>query len=518
MESILIKYIGNDIKYWEKVKKYFKRDYGHLKLRFIEKDVTEGVSACDLFVSTYYEEPDIIYVDLSVQESALLSLLKLLCKNNVLRMKSTVALHQYRIGRESLLKSVLAGCRINHIKSDELLDVVLDPITFLDVNLTVPPQIAQGKELGVLSFNQILRLGYIDTDHMRIETNSPLELDGFVEVNSHPLEEVMESKRFYVEEFSESDLYYNQRFSYKLKYTYIDTPLFRSTEENWKLFKKYKNNPLGYEEDTKKEYKYLVEDMNLRREKFSEVKKKIKKWVDDREIHVIPKRLKILVIDETLEMFKEVDGKTESFPYSINFQTHCTKNYYQIRRSKPHLIVVHYEENGNNFETIREIIKIIKEYKDYEPVILCFNSKFSTEEVSKKIDYQKIISYKGSVDINIVKDFANKLDEKFKISNVSGKIFFKTSEQQSVLTVTREAKIKSFSESVIYFETNYKIPMFTTFIVYKPLRMLMTVVPLEDNSPFFGKENVYRALVQGVGEKEKAQIRVLVNKSIQEYN
>ena len=514
MKTLLIKYIGNDKKYWKKVKNRYRSDYGHLNLRFIEKEVTQDVSACDLLISTYYENPDIIYVDLSFQPQPLLSLLKLLCKNNVLRVKSTVGLHEYREGRESLLKSILAGVRINHFKSNEILDVVFDPLMLLDVNLPNQPSFAQGKELGKLSFNQILRLGYVDDDHMRVETNTSLELDEFIEVNSHPLEEVMASKRFMVEAFSDTDLYYNQRFSYNLKYTYLDTPFFRSTEENWKAYKKYKNNPLGYEEETKKEYKYLVEDMNKRREKFTPIKEGLKKWIEDKEVSIIPKRLKILVIDETLEMFKEVDGKPEEFPYSINFQTHCTQNYYQVRRMKPNLIVVHYEENGNNIDIIADIVKVVREYKDYEPVILCFSAPFDTTEISTIVKYEKLISYKGTLDISIVKDFAKKLDEKFKISNVIGKVFYKTTDKASVLTITREAKILSFSESMLVFETKYQIPMWSTFIVYKPERMLITVIPHRDNSEYKGRINVYSAFIHGVGEKEKAHLRVLVNQSL----
>jgi hypothetical protein len=516
MKTLLIKYIGNDKKYWEKVKQNFRKDYGHINLRFIEKEVVQGISACDLFISTYYENPDIIYVDLSFESAPLLSLLKLLCKNNVLRVKSTVALHEYRAGRESLLKSILAGVRINHFKSNEILDVVFDPMTLLDVNLPNPPEVAVGKELGKLSFNQILRLGFVDDDHMRVETNSPLEIDEMIELNSHPLEEVMPSKRFLVEAFSDTDLYYNQRFSYKLKYTYLDTPFFRSTEDNWKMYKKYKNNPLGYEEDTKKEYKYLVEDMGKRREKFQAVKADLKKWIADKEVSIIPKRLKILVIDETLEMFKEVDGKPEEFPYSINFQTHCTQSYYQVRRTKPHLIVIHYEENGNNFDVMSDIIKVVKEYEDYEPVILCFNSPIETDDIIEKVNYKRVISYKGNLDIKVVKEFASKLDGKFKISNVSGKVFYKTSDKSSVLTLTREAKVLSFSESMIHFQTSYKIPMWSTFIVYKPERMLMTVVPHREDSQYKGQINTYSAFIHGVGEKEKARLRVLVNQSLDE--
>lgn len=516
-ESILVKYIGNDEKYWAKIKQYFNRDYKHLKLRFIEKNVGEYDRAKDLFISTYYEEPDIVYVDLSQNYDQMLSLLKLLCRNNVTRLKSTVALHELRLGRTSLMSATLAGVRINHYKSNEMSDVVYDPISLLDVNLAVNPQTVLGKELDNIQYRQILRLGYIDDDHFRVESNSPLVENEFVELDDHPLRGVMNSKRFLVESGESSDLYYNQRYSYKLKYTFIDTPLFRSTEESWKLFKKYKNNPLAYEEDTKKDYKQLVEDMNIRRQKFSEVKTKIKKWVEDSDVDVIPKRLKILVIDESLEMFKELDGTPESFPYSINFQTHLMKDYYQVKRSKPHLIIYHYEKEGNNESVLKGIVKTISAFSDYNPIILIFNYHDNSTLLKNLLDYKNILTYRNTIDLAIVKECAEKLDAKFKISNVRGKVFYKTNDPESVLTVSRKAKIVAITESVVYIQTKYNIPMWTPFIVDEPVQMLITIVPIKQDSPMFGKENVYCGIVHGVGEKEKSRLRVLVNKSLEDY-
>lgn len=514
-EQTIIKYIGNDDKYWAKVKKAFNSKYQHLNLNFIQMNVSDKIGPKYYFIKTYEEMPDIIYVDLASEPKRMLALLKLLCKNNVTRLKSTVSLHEYRAGRESLLSATLAGVRISHYKSDEIHDVVYDPISLLDVNKVVSSGRVLGKELDKIVYRQILRLGYVDDDHFRVETNSPLALDKVVEFDEHPLNHIMSCNRFLVESFSDTNLYYNQRMSYRLKYTYIDNDFFRSTEEDWHLYRKYKNDPIEYEKEIKKKFIFLVDEMKSRREMFKPVKENIKTWIQAQDEHIIPKRVKILVIDESMEMFKQLDGTPEHFPYSINFQTHCTKDFYQIKRTQPHLIIFHYDADHNNLTTLKELVKTVKSFKDYNPILLVFNVQQSSSEMRSIISYENTLTHLKSIDLEVVKTLAEKLDNKFKISDVAGKVFFKTTDPQSIMTLKREAKIVGITESVVYFKTRYEIPMWTTFVVDEPIKMLMTVVPLKEDSPMQGKEFVYRAILHGTGEREKANLRVLVNKSLQ---
>ena len=53
--------------------------------------------------------------------------------------------------------------------------------------------------------------------------------------------------------------------------------------------------------------------------------------------------------------------------------------------------------------------------------------------------------------------------------------------------------------------------MWTVFLVNKPVRMLLTVVPHQDDGEFRNDPKVYRALINGVGLKEKAKLRTVIN-------
>ncbi len=92
MRKLSVWYIGEDKDYWEKLKgalsefDEFEFSYDHLK-------VGSKFEPDKAFVTLYEEQADIIYVDLSESSEKTLSLCKLLCRNNVTRLKSTVGLH-----------------------------------------------------------------------------------------------------------------------------------------------------------------------------------------------------------------------------------------------------------------------------------------------------------------------------------------------------------------------------------------------------------------------------------------
>ena len=72
------------------------------------------------------------------------------------------------------------------------------------------------------------------------------------------------------------------------------------------------------------------------------------------------------------------------------------------------------------------------------------------------------------------------------------------------------------NESIAYIESSDDIPMWTVFVVKRPIRMVLTVIPLKSNSVYANHEGAYRCLINGVGEEEKAAIRRLINLSLQE--
>ena len=166
--EIKIIYVGNDNKYWGRLQQRFLSKYGEHDLEFSQMIVEEYFSPYQAFKTIYQQKNKIIYLDFSILPERLLTLSKLLNRNNVTRLYSAVGLY-YGTNFSYLELAMIAGVRIHHIKSLEIHDVVYDPISFLDVNLVVPPPYAMGK--GKISANiyQFLRVGWVDEKYMYVE-------------------------------------------------------------------------------------------------------------------------------------------------------------------------------------------------------------------------------------------------------------------------------------------------------------------------------------------------------------
>ena len=510
--DLLIKYIGNDRSYWSKLKKRFVTHYSDLPLSFLEESVDDTFNARTSFVDIYNKRPQIIYIDFSVNPKKMLYLVKLLNQNNEMRQVSVVGLFNYQDGWNLIEKSMLASMRLLHFKSSEIHNVVYDPISLLNVELAKDPEFVRGKGIDDLVLEQLIRVSYIEDDLYHIETNSYLEEGSVIELDKHPLDNLSPSKRFFIKNFSSKNLYYNTRYSYDLEFTYNDSQFFKATEDSWIMYKRYRNNPIGYNKDIGKDYEELVKDVKKRKSKIRTIRAEIRTWLEENSPKVIPKKLKVLIIDKSFEIFKELNHEKENFPYSLNIQTELTRDYYQIERTLPLLIVIRFDEI-NNRDVLGKILQKIKALKNYLPYIIIFNFTGDGIHLKRNLGYDKILTYPNQLDINIIKDLGKKLDNKFQLTKSKSRVYIKSSNDLSVITVIRKVKIIAMTESVIYLKSDIDIPMWTVFKARSPIDMLLTIVPHKDTGQFKNDDKCYRCLINGVGEKEKAMIRSLINKS-----
>ena len=515
--KLKIKYIGNDEKYWDTLKSRFERDFSQFSAEFNTQVVDEKFSPKDEFIDICNSDSNIVYIDFTVEPSKILKLAKLLCRNNETRRISVVGLYSYTDDFDSSIisRAIAASIRINHFKCAEITDVVSNPIYMLDANLIDSATSVLSKKIDKFNVRLPIRVGYIDNRCFHIETNSYLKVGDIVDISTHPLKEIMPSTKVFVEKFYESNLYYNCRYAYDLEFIYIDNDFFSATNKNWILFKKLKNGELEFEDLNKHDQDQIFSDMEKRKEVFQPIQDSIQKWIDDNDQDEIKKRLKILIIDKTLSIFKELDGINEDFAYSVNFQTMLMKDLYQIQRSLPHLIIYRLDNENNDFhmlEKIRDKIVSMKEFNPY-PFILVFNSSDETSKLRDKLNYENCISYAGDVHLDEIKKMAKILDDKKHITDTQDRVYLKLRDPMSLIYIKKNFNVIAMTESNLYFESKLEIPMWTVFIVDAPIKMLFTVIPHEDSGKFKTEKNVYRAMINGVGEMQKAQIRRMINKS-----
>ena len=513
--DVSIIYIGNDLGYWEKLKKGFSENYQGMNFSFSKIATDDKFRAVETFIHIYENKPQIVYLDLSQESMVGLSLAKLINRNNEMRLISLVALIDHKDPDSMLLKSVNASIRLTHIKSNEFLDVIYDPISLLDVNLAEMPSYVRSNIIEDFEIQQPLRVGYIENNRFHVETNSYLEVGEIVSVNEHPLQDIMPSKKVFVEKFYDQGLYYTKRFAYDLEFIYIDDDYFSATNKNWKLYKEFKDNPEKLEELGKGEKEDIQQDMENRKVFYKPTREKIDKWMEERKGKIEPKKLKVMIVDDTLELLKGLKGRVDNFPYSLNVQTFLMGDNYQIQRTMPHLIVFNVSER-NTLDVLSEIIGKIKSIENYNPFVLVQGSQMGTDDLRGKHTYNHLMCVGKEIGVDTIISISHKLNEKHQISQAGEKVFFRYSDKESNIFLKRKVTVLGMTESVMYFQSSLEIPMWTVFRVEKPVKMFLTVVPHKEGGEFSTQENSYRSLINGVGELEKADIRRLINSTLGE--
>lgn len=513
--NLKIFYIGEDDKYWKRLKAQFEKKYPNFEFSFKNLKMGDFVSFQRLFIYLFEQHPDIIYLDYTKEPDQGIGLAKLLTRNEEMRLVSVVGLFDSR-NLTLVDRSINASVRLNHIKCLEIDDVVYDPMALLDVELPEPQEFVASAEVGKFEFYQPLRVGFIGENHFHVETNSKLPIGEILTIDHHPLENIMSSKLVYVQKFYEHDLYFNKRYAYELEFIYKDDDFFVSTNEHWKLYKNLKENPALLNEMKEVEKQDIMNDMAKRKEMFEPIRENILKWIRHNRVSRDPKKLKILVVDETLDLFKELDKKHQSFRYSINFQTHLGENSQVIFRYTPHLIAFNFSDKRNQLEDFNRMMSSILQIKNYHPYVLAFGIKAENATQLAEKNYQNVITYPESIGTNMLLDMAGKLDDKLHITEKNKKVFVKATDKFSRIHIKRELKVVSMTESILYFESKHEIPMWTVFRVNSPPEFLITVVPHINEGKFSKEKDTYRALINFTGEHEKAQLRTLINRSLKE--
>lgn len=509
-------FVGADLKFFNGIEKEMKSGYPELVVRFQRISFSEQLLAKDLFVLINEHPVDIIYLDLSSFTEQFLYFSKLVSKNDEFKKISLTGLiSESDKDSQKLIKAcVNSGLKLIHYKGVEYFELIYDPISLLDVNKAHTKELMIGKNIGKVEILQPLRVSYIESNFFRIETNSYLNEGEIIEVDNHPLIEIMPSKKLYVAKFTGRDLYFNRRFSYDLEFIYLDNDFFSSSNKNWLLYKELKNDPKKMFELDEHLLSEIESDMGKRQKAFKPIRNKIEAWILENSLTKTPKSLKILIIDHSLEIFKEISGRIEDFPFSLNFQTKVMFDGVQVKRATPHLIIFNFDERNNSFAELSLIIERVKSLQNYNPAVVVTNFHMDSKALALKCDYKNLIISSDEVSLEDIRNMAKLLDQKKHVSENSERVFPASLDERSLIAMKRKVSIVSASEIIIYFESSIEMPMWTVFQMKAPVNLLLTVVPFKEGESRPEGENIYRALIHGITEKERQKLRRLINTSL----
>jgi hypothetical protein len=506
-------FIGDDHAFYESIEERFSNDYNNkYQLEFKTINFNEFSSVENLFLQIHQELPQIIYIDFDKNFTDLRYLSKLLTRDNITKLIANVALYSDAEFEKNYKQIMLAGIRLHHKKGKELHDIIYNALSFVCVEAPVKPDYFTVDIHHKTNIFQDLRIGYIDNSKFHIETNSPLNSSPELTLEDHSLRGILESKKFLIKSKSDQDLYYDHRFSYDLHFKYVDLEKEEIDKEgNVKLI------PLP-----KKELDYALAQK-------TSIIEQLDKWILKRKDIVKPKITKILVIDNELSIYNQLNIKLSEFPYSLTIQKKLISDNYVLSRKLPDVIVFKFsdpDQFGKEEETessinesenneLQSIVATIKKTSDYTPTIIIFNDQY----LLKKCEYERTLTYQGELSLELLSELVKKVDNVKRDKFLEYKrVYFATSSEDSLLSFKRDIEIISINESIIYFYSETEIPPWTLFSIKDPFPVLLTVIPHKENSKYIKDPNIYRSMIHGTGEIEKQEIRRRLATMVQEEN
>jgi hypothetical protein len=534
-KRIHIGYIGDDAGFWSKIQRKFREIYSVQKFEFINVDVSRGFNPGEIFIELVDLNLDIIYIDFSLGIENSLTLCKRIRRDSVTKRLSTTALHTLKDFKKTIPLTMLAGTRLNHIKSSELHDVAFDAMCLHDVENIENPEFATADAEMEAYMTQDIRISWMDYEKFHIETNSPLINGDKIYLEEHFLEEIMPNRNMIITNFSDSDMYFDQRFSYDLEFEYLEP----FTEDRYEAIS-----------DKGTKHKVKLIDKENRVKKIGELKSKLKKWIGTRRVtSVDPKKVKFLLIDRSLTILRDKNIDIDKLPYVLNIQSRLVGQLETVQRFLPNVIAFNYEApdveteddadslNINGLISLRNLLGAINFLKGYEPIILVFNFPGSKNLITTDAAYPKLLVHDKPFSFEVIDQLAKKkikVREKeeeiekekadllesslqgFKHEQIEApqKVFFGSRDPETLVKMIRPIKIIQINECLIYFETEQHIPFFTVFAIEDPIDALITVIPTTSTERYYNIPGIYKALINGVDDMEKKNIRQVINNLI----
>ena len=575
-------YIGEDLNYWENVKKTFEKSYSIHNFLYYHYETDRGIGYKQLFIKTYKFLPSIIYVDLSKDTVKLLKLIRLLVREVKFKNSAIVGLVDAKKG---ITEALSANCDFVHIKCGELHDVVYGPIRLVYPHVAKEPKFARAITEEKSEILYPARVGFMTSEFFHVETNAKLNQSTKYKFTTSISKKYLPSNNFSAEEILNPEgNYYNTRHVFKLKPDYFDKPdLLVKVEELKEKGKKF-NVDVESIEEAEREY---LNGLEL-------AKKSFEKYVEDNREDGFEKNVRIMVCDEEYQILLQTEEDLSSSPYAYRLSSSFTADVEELKNFKPQIIALEFkeevsDENEEEDETIDDVEasqtdneesgeEPVKNKKDkwlkdieseekqkqedkkrsinldqvkllvdkinciekYRPVIIVFNSLYSSENLQQFSGYNLFICNKDNINIETIAEMANIFKTKFektrestlslkfqekrssdpkkyknlKISDLKEKRFYLSKRNPlSVGKIHHPITVIGLSESEVWFKCQDELT-YGTFEIESPANLMMTLVFDRDTGGLITNingENCYQGIFHCFDEDEKKEIRKKVN-------
>lgn len=492
-------YLGQDLGYWQSICQRLEKDYHGEEFHFHSCFRKDLKTFQKVLLDIVAHKPDMIFVDFSVESKKVLTVARTLSRIYP-DMQALIGLWNYLAPKHLIDEGNTTGVIVTHIKSGEIGEVVRHAMLLCrqkkrDEFVNAKP--AEDLHLKIL---HKMKIGYITSEYLHVEHNVLPPKGTNFELSTNLFGGKFLSKFTLVEEINEN-FYYNLNYSsnFKIIYNPETEPRANETEKqkNWRI-------------------KDDAETEKTRRNKLT-------KWIDEHKSTSIPKRTKLLVIDEKLSIIDQADRPLDHYPYSIRFLREIDLNGKQLKRLKAGIIC--YQCPPKQEGQLRDLMAQIESMEDYDPFVVVFQSSWTSDYLKDHFSYERIMGQKDAFDLNTLLDFCkayetNEGRSKSHSKSVASdelekRVYIDKYSSESEAEYSVDIGLNSFTESWFKFQCLEELPLWSIYFVDWPLDVCLTVVEeLKEGEWKKPNHHQYLALVHCIGEKEKAEFRRQINDTI----
>lgn len=550
-------YLGSDIGYWEVIQKRIQQSYGAIGFVFKKENIATDRKYTDVFLTILVEKPSIIYVDFAANLKEQIQLARMIKRENALSDIPLIGL----VDKKSEVRGCLAaGADLVHVKCGEYHDVIYDAIMLMDDKQAKPPVFAKGKLSQEEKIFDDFRIGYITEKGLHAEGNLSLEVGQEIEIQSSIPHSIVPSKQYKVSAVDQINLYYDSRYSYDLDFMFVD-----AQEPDLTNLEIMLEEAKTDEEKRKIEKKIVAERSFKEREAqdlLSHTKKKVKDWVKKNTIDSAPKTTKLMIVDRSLYVLKQIEQPLDSYLFAIRIQTFLKEQVPEIRKVRPSIIAFQYltvdllaltpeeqeaykervdEETIHSEEQLKMIYEYINSSTGYHPLIIIFNCpNKDSKEIQAQFQYPLALVKPGLMDMNVLIQLSEsfeknekerndkKLNEKIKALKAKDpmkyraltpasfdqpKFYISKTHEMSYISTSYDVVILSLNESEVELSCDARLEL-KTYRLNFPIDMSIRLIAQPDGKPCKdgeGGKKIYRALIHSVGEEDKKNIRRHIN-------
>lgn len=500
----LITYIGDDLKYWESLQTRFTKDHSALALQFMDFFEAKPKAIQNLFVTIRDLAPKVVLIDFSKHEEDYLHLARLLSRINSARKITVIGLLDYRSEPNFIKQCVVSGVKVNHIKSSEQGDIIFDAMYLSHGAISLPPfAIAKLNDDEVMA-SSLCKIGFVTADAIHLEANHQFSTGDEMQIDTFWLRKGMSKTPIMtVSETFDNGLFYNFKFGLDVAFNFAD-----EVEEY-----------VGMEEEDKEK---LFEE---REKTITECKERMANWIETNQENSKPKIVKILFVDKTYEIYRD-KKRADLLPYVIRVQPYIKYPKREIGNMMPNIISYNYDQitkeemeanediayTYNESRTLKHIVKTIQSFEGYNPFIIIFNAKNTSEELQKYLKYSNIVVSKAELNTDIVFKMADKLCakvvEKYHEEQDFAKVVLNKETPLSIAEYYYEINLQALTESFVYFKSQMPFDLYQTIKLKSPANMYITVVTPPEGSEY---PDAHFALINTVGEEDKKVLRQFIN-------